>query len=178
VREYHRVHGLATVIVRPPMLYGPGQPERQTRLMRIVRGGRPPVFGDGRNRRSIAYVDNVVAALLLAAEHPAAVGRTYWIADERPYTTLEILHAIADALDVKLRPLHLPLAIARACELADRALVRVGRYWMAAHVVGESPHDSACSIQRAQSELGYRPAVAVAEGMRRAVQWCRAQVLL
>lgn len=164
---------LTTTIVRCPMFYGPGQPARMTKLMKIVRGGRPPVFGEGKNLRSMAYVDNVVAGLLLAESSARAAGQTYWLADERPYTTLEVFDAIAAALGVKARPLHLPELIARTCRVADEAIERIGLHSMNVHVVGESIQDIACSIEKARSELGYRPSVEIEEGFRRAVAWCR-----
>ncbi|MHB1416858.1 MAG: NAD-dependent epimerase/dehydratase family protein [Chloroflexota bacterium] len=175
VRRYHKEHGLPTVIVRPTMLYGPGQPERITRLMRMVKGGRPLVFGDGHNLRSMSYVHNVVDGLLLAESQEAAVGQTYWIADERPYTTLEYLKTIASTLGVEVRPLKLPAIMANACELVDLTLAKAGLYSMEFHVVGESPKNIACSVAKAQRELGYKPAVALPQGVERAVAWCRQQ---
>lgn len=175
VNDAHHRHGLATVIVRPAMLYGPGHPERMTRLMRMIKNGRPPVFGDGGNWRSMAYLDNVVDGLLLAEGNPVAIGQTYWIADERPYTTLEILQTIGSILGVHVRPRRFPAVIAYGCQVADVALSRVGLYMMALHAVAESVKNVACGIDKAREELGYRPKVSLAEGMRAAIAWCRAR---
>lgn len=169
---------LTTTTVRCPMFYGPGQPARMTKLMRMVRSGRPPVFGDGKNLRSMAYVDNVIAGLLLAEASERAAGQTYWLADQRPYTTIEVFDAIAAALGVKARPQHLPELIASACRVADEALERIGLHSMNIHVVGESIQGIACSIEKARSELGYEPSVEIEEGFRRAVIWCRERGLI
>ena len=56
--------GLDAVIVRPPWFYGPFQPARQTTFFRMVRTGRFPVIGDGRQRRSMVYVDNLVQGVV------------------------------------------------------------------------------------------------------------------
>ncbi|MHB1005880.1 MAG: NAD-dependent epimerase/dehydratase family protein [Chloroflexota bacterium] len=178
VSRYHARSGLPTTIVRPTMLYGPGQPERVTRLMRMVKSGHPLVFGNGHNLRSMAYVDNVVDGLLLASEKEVAVGRTYWIADARPYTTREYLDAIASELGVRMRPLRLPAVLAAGCEMVDRSLSAAGLYNMEFHVVGESPKDIACDVTRAETELGYKPAVALPQGVALAVAWCRERGLL
>jgi nucleoside-diphosphate-sugar epimerase len=175
VNGYHSAHGLPITIVRPPMLYGPGQPERMTRLMRMIKSGRPLVFGDGRNLRSMAYLDNLVEGMLLAEASSIAVGQTYWIADERPYTTLETLETIAAILGVQIRPRRLPEILAGSCELADKALSRLGIYSLEFHVVGESPKNIGCSIAKAKNELGYAPKVSLRQGMETAVEWCKAK---
>ena len=58
--------GLDAVIVRPPWFYGPYQPARQTTFFRMVRTGRFPIVGDGRQRRSMVYVDNLVDGVVRA----------------------------------------------------------------------------------------------------------------
>ena len=57
----------------------------------MIKEGRFPILGDGTQRRSMAYVDNICQGLLLAAEAADASGRAYWIADERPYSINEIV---------------------------------------------------------------------------------------
>ena len=59
-------NGLDAVIVRPPWFYGPHQPARQTRFFTMVRKGRFPVVGDGRQRRSMVYVDDLVDGIVRA----------------------------------------------------------------------------------------------------------------
>ena len=73
--------GLDATIVRPPWFYGPFQPPRQTTFFRLVRAGRFPVVGDGEQRRSMVYVDNLVDGVIAAELTPAAKGKGYWIAD-------------------------------------------------------------------------------------------------
>lgn len=175
VRSYHAAGELETVVLRPCWFYGPAQPLRQTRLFRMIKEGRPLVFGDGRNLRSMSYLDNTVQGLLLAATVDKADGQTYWMADERPYSTLEIYETIARLLDVRdLRPRHVPGLVSEGCLLADRALQAAGLYQMEIHVVGELNKDIAVSVEKAKRELGYRPTVALEEGMRRSIAWCRA----
>ncbi len=75
---------IETVLVRPPWFYGPNQPPRQTLFFRMIRAGKAPIVGSGRNLRSMSYIDNLCQGLLLAAMTPRANGQTYWIADRRP----------------------------------------------------------------------------------------------
>jgi nucleoside-diphosphate-sugar epimerase len=175
--------GLDAVIVRPPWFYGPYQPARQTRFFELVRAGRFPVIGDGRQRRSMVYVDNLVQGIVAAELTATRPGRAWWIADARPYEMVEIVETVGRALTaegVAVRPnrLRLPAFAGRLAERADRAIQRAGRYVQPLHVFGELDKTIACDISAARTELGYEPAVELEEGMRRSVRWCVERGLL
>ncbi len=130
--------GLDAVIVRPPWFYGPHQPARQTTFFTMVRTGRFPVLGDGRQRRSMVYVDNLVDGVLAAELTVTPPGRGWWIADARPYDDQRDRRhgeaALADeGFEVKPnRQLRLPTLVGRVAERADRVVQRAGRYVAAA----------------------------------------------
>jgi len=172
---------LETVIVRPPWFYGPDQPPRQTLFFRMVKAGRALLVGSGENLRSMAYVDNLAQGLLLAATHPAAAGQIYWIADRRPYAMRQIIDTIERLLEeefhipVAHRRLHLPGIASTAAAAADALLQAAGLYQQKIHVLSEMNQTIACSIQKAERELGYHPQVSLEEGMRRSIQWCLEQ---
>lgn len=169
-----------TVIVRPPWFYGPWQPARQTRFFTMVGKGRFPVPGDGRQRRSMAYVDNLVQGVALAEHHEAADGGTFWVADEQPYELREIVSTVRRLLaeegyHTAARDRHVPAVLARVAERADRSFQARGRYVQEAHVLGEMDKTIAVDISATQRVLGYAPQIDLAEGMRRSVRWCRDQ---
>ena len=173
-------NGLDAVIVRPPWFYGPHQPARQTTFFTMVRTGRFPIVGDGRQRRSMVYVDDLVDGVIRAELVECPAGRGWWIADARPYEINEIVGAVTDALaaaglDVAARQLRVPAIVGRAAAAVDAALQRRHRYVAALHVLGELGTTIACDISAARRELGYEPSVGLAEGMRRSVEWCLAQ---
>ena len=177
VRRVADAGDVETVIVRCPWLYGPHQPRRQTEFFALVRRGLFPIFGDGTSRRSLVYTDNLAQGLLLAELTEAAAGRAYWIADAEPYRMTEIIDAVRNALASEgietARPrVRLPSFVADAAELADRLIEDRGLYVQKLHVLGEMNKTIACSIARAERELGYRPEIALAEGMRRSIRWC------
>jgi nucleoside-diphosphate-sugar epimerase len=165
-------------IIRAPWFYGPEQPARQTRFFSMIKAGRFPIVGNGHNRRSMGYVDSLAYGILLAAQAPQAAGRIYWLADERPYPIREIVDTVRDvlrddfAMPVKPKTLQVPGIIADAARLADWMLQKAGRYNQEIHVLSEMNLTIACSIERAQRELGYKPLVDLREGMRRSVAWC------
>jgi nucleoside-diphosphate-sugar epimerase len=166
------------VIIRPCWLYGPEQPARQTRFFRMIRAGRAPIVGSGESRRSLSYVDSACQGLLLAARVPEARGRTYWIADRRPYTMNEILDTVERlfrdefGLPVSGGRLRLPAVAGPIAWAADKLIQGCGRYVAEIHVLSEMNRTIACTVARAERELGYVPRVELEEGMRRSIRWC------
>ncbi|MBA2445153.1 MAG: NAD(P)-dependent oxidoreductase [Nocardioidaceae bacterium] len=176
VRAAHS-NDFETVIVRPPWFYGPWQPLRQTTFFRLIRTGKFPLIGDGSQRRSMVYVDNLVQGVALAERHPAAAGDAFWIADERPYTMLEILATVKQALrdegfDVADRQVKLPGLASRVAERIDRVLQGRGIYHQEFHVLGEMDKTIACDIAYSRDVLGFDPKIELHEGMRRSIRWC------
>jgi nucleoside-diphosphate-sugar epimerase len=168
---------LEWVIIRPPWFYGVGQPPRQSLFFEMIRDGKGPLVGPGDNLRSMAYIDNIVQGLSLCETTPRAEGQTYWIADERPYRMREILDTVEalmrDEFGITCRGgrLRLPAVVGPFATACDALLQRVGLYQQKVHVLGELDKNIACSIDKARSELGYNPAIALEEGMRRSIAW-------
>lgn len=168
--------GLDAVIVRPPWFYGPRQPARQTTFFTMVRRGKFPAFGDGGQRRSMVYVDNLVDGVLLA-ERRGRAGRGYWIADRRPYDVVEIVTTVQEALraegiESEDGMMRLPVLASKVAETGDRVLQRLGLYQQQLHVAGEMSKTIVCDISASVTELGYEPQVELLEGMRRSIRWC------
>jgi len=178
VNKMFKLGRIDITIVRPCWFYGPGQPPRQTTFFNMIKKGDPLVFGDGKNLRSMSYVDNIVQAMVLAANKKEASGQTYWIADEKPYSTLEIYNTIADIFNVDLKPRFIPKFVCTGCLVTDILLQKGGLYIKEIHVAGEMDKDIACSIEKAKRELGYDPKIGLKEGMERSIAWCKENNLL
>jgi len=172
---------LETVIVRAPWFYGPGQPPRQTQFFTMIRKGGFPLVGDGGNRRSMAYVDNLCQGLLLCEGADAATGQAFWIADERPYSMNEIIETVENVMErdfgiaVTRKRLRLPSVASDLARMADGMLQSVGLYNQKVHVLSEMNLTIACSVEKAQQRLGYHPTVSLEEGMRRSLAWMLAR---
>jgi nucleoside-diphosphate-sugar epimerase len=170
---------LETVIIRPPWFYGPNQPARQTTFFTMIKTGKVPLVGNGENRRSMAYVDNICQGLLLCESVAAARGQTYWIADRRPYSMNEIIQTIEDVMeqDFGLKParkrIRLPSLASEVAWLADKSLQGLGLYQQKLHVLSEMNKTIACTVAKAERELGYKPEIELREGMRRSMQWMK-----
>lgn len=171
VREAHGVRGLATTVVRPGAIWGPGDPNVVPRIVRLLRRGAMPHVGGGQNLLGLSYVDNLVLGLVLAAETPAAAGRLYHVTDGEEITAREAVDAIADALGVARPRLSLPRwAVLGAAALVEGAatalrlrrpppLTRYGVRFVSCH----ARYDG----ERARRELGYEPVVPFREGVKR-----------
>ncbi len=178
VQERQRRGQIEAVLVRAPWFYGPNQPPRQTLFFRMIREGKAPIVGSGQNLRSMAYVDNLCQGLLLAALTEAANGQIHWIADRRPYPMNEVVDTVERLLEQEFgqkcahKRLRLPGIASEFAFVADALLQGLGFYNQKIHVLSEMNKTIACSIAKAERELGYRPAVELEEGMRRSLRWC------
>ena len=178
VEIYRQQYGLDITVLRPCWFYGPHQPARQTTFFTMIKEGNIPLVGDGTNKRSMSYVDNTCQALLLSAINPKSSQKTYWIADEKPYSMLEIIQCIRDVLSqdfgIKIKPsvLKLPWFASEVAYCADRLIQGLGWYHQKIHVLSEMNKTIACSVELAKRELGYKPDIYLREGMKRSVAWC------
>lgn len=175
-RRFGDDRGLDVVVARPIGIHGPGD----TRFLKMFRGlarGRFPMLGSGQAYYHLTYIDDLVEGFRLCGEVPAAAGRTYILAGER-YTTLRDLVAlVAEELGVRPPWIRLPVwpvwLAGLACELVCVPLrIEPPLYRRRVDFYTKS---RAFDITRAKTELGYRPAVDLREGIRRTIAWYRAQ---
>ncbi len=177
VNQAGRSGKIETVIARAPWYYGPGQPERQTRFFRMIKTGAAPVAGRGDNLRSLAYVDNLCQGLILCERVGAAAGKTFWIADRKPYTMNEIVDTIERvmkkdfSMTVAGRRRKIPGLASGVALVADETIQALGFYQPEIHVLSELNKNIFCSIAQAEKELGYDPKIDLEEGMKRSVKW-------
>ncbi len=99
---------LETVIVRPPLVYGPGVKANFLRLLRAVDRGVPLPFGSIDNRRSLVSLDNLVDLLIHCATAPAAAGGTFFVSDGDDLSMPELVRQIAHAMGRRPRLINVP----------------------------------------------------------------------
>jgi UDP-glucose 4-epimerase len=112
--EIARTSRLEVVVLRPPLVYGPGVRGNFGRLARLVARGVPLPFGAVRNRRSLVYVGNLADVIARSLAHPAAAGRTLMVSDGEDVSTAELVRRIARALGRPPRLVPVPPALLRA----------------------------------------------------------------
>lgn len=106
----HQRYGLPVVTIRPPYIYGPGNPYyREQFFWDRLRDQRPIILpGDGRRLMQFVYVKDLVAASLKCLDEPAAVGHAFNIANPRPVTQYEAVLALAAAAGKKANLVRIP----------------------------------------------------------------------
>jgi nucleoside-diphosphate-sugar epimerase len=163
LREIGRETGMEVIILRPPLVYGPGVAANFLRLMRTVNRGLPLPFGAIKNRRSLIYLGNLVAAIVQCLDHPVAVGKTYLVSDAEDVSTPMLITKLANALDCSPRLLAIPPV---ALRLFGGLL---GKGQEIDRLLGSLAVD--CSAIR--HDLGWIPPYAMDEGLFATASWFR-----
>jgi nucleoside-diphosphate-sugar epimerase len=171
--------GLPAVIIRPEAMFGPNDRINFRRLADRLRAGKGIIIGSGRNAVPFVYVDDVVQGLLLALEHPNALGRAYNITNDQWMTEEEFLRAIADEVGGKAPRVHVPYrALYGAAAVAEWiATLTRQEPLVTRHGVQMFGSHNPLSIDKARRELGYEPRVPLRDGIRLAGSWYRENVL-
>ncbi len=152
--------GMEAVVLRPPLVYGPGVKANFLRLLGLAASGLPLPLGGIRNERSLVYLENLVDAVLLCLVKPEAAGKVYLVSDGPPVSTTELVRMMATSLGRRPRLIPLPdfaRRLARAAGLGD-AMERV---------FGSLTVDSSAI----RSELGWVPPFTTEQGVADTAAW-------
>ena len=153
--------GLEVVIVRPPLVYGPGVKANFASLARAVAKGVPlPLGAVTGNRRSLVFLDNLVDLLLTCVDHPAAVNQVFLASDGEDLSTADLIRRLAAASGRRARLWPVPLFCLRW------GSTLLGRREVLQRLLGSLQVD----IGKARELLGWIPPVPVDEGLRRVMQ--------
>lgn len=148
--------GMQVVIIRPPLVYGPGVKANFLALIQAVSRGIPLPFGAIDNRRSLLALTNLVDFILTCIEHPAAANETFLLSDGEDLSTADLVRRLARALGRPARLLPVPQSVL----VAGAALLR--RRDIALRLLGSLEVDSS----KARRLLQWTPPITVDEGLR------------
>lgn len=147
------------VILRPPLVYGPGAPGNFGRLLDIVRRGIPLPFGSFvHNRRTLVGIDNLVDLIIKCINHPAAANQIFMAGDNEDLSTAGLIRRLAHALEVEPRNLPIPVSVITAMASV------VGKRAQLQKICGNLQVNTC----KSRDLLGWTPPLSVDEGLRRA----------
>jgi dihydroflavonol-4-reductase len=165
-------NGIPGVVARPTGIYGPGD-LRFLKLFRTIRSGRFRMFGSGEVPYHLTYIDDLVDGFILCGEKPEALGEVYILGGDEYASLNELVRLVAEAVGVKPPRGHLPLwPLMTAATLCERICRPLG--------IDPPLHKRrveffikprAFTNAKARRELGFRPRVPLAEGVRRTAAW-------
>ena len=177
VREY--APALETCIVRISETYGPGD-IRLLKLFRAIDRGRFLMIGNGQNKRQIMYVTDLVRGLLIAAEHPAAVGEVVVMPGHEVMTTRQMVEQIANALGRPVPRLCLPIWPFMAAAVVFEATLKPLGIQPPLHRrrLDFFRKNFVFSTRKAETHLGFTPQISFSDGARDTAAWYREKGLL
>lgn len=167
--------GAPVVIVRPGWIYGPRDAASFGRFAAMIQRGGMVVIGSGRNHIPLIYVTDVAQGMMRAAAAPQAVGQAYLLVNDERVTQSQYLSLIAKDLNVPAPTRHIPYAFAVAAgasaETAFKLMRRESPPPLMRYGLQLLGGENAFVITKARRELGFEPQVAMADGVRRSVDW-------
>ncbi len=162
LRQIAAQTGLEVVIIRSPLVYGPGVKANFAALMRAVRRGWPLPLGRVQNRRSLVALDNLVDFIITCTTHPKAANQTFLVSDDQDVSTAELVRAMAQAMQQPARLLPVPVWL---LQMAGRALGKTGAVQ---RLCGNLQLD----ISKARTVLGWHPPLTVLQGLQKMPHDC------
>ena len=161
LRALSQDSGMEVVIIRPPLVYGPGVKANFLAMMRWLWRGIPlPLGGITENRRSLVFLENLVDLIITCIDHPAAANQTFLVSDDEDLLTAALLRRMAAALGRPARLIPVPVG------LITLGAKMIWRPSIAQRLCGSLQVD----IGKTKELLGWSPPVSVDEGLRRTAE--------
>ena len=158
LREIARQTGMEVVIIRPPLVYGPGVKANFAAMMRWLKRGVPLPLGAIYNQRSLVALDNLVDLIVTCLTHPAAANQTFLVSDGEDVSTTELLRRMGQALGCPARLVPVPASWLKL------AAAGVGKSDVAQRLCGSLQVD----IEKTRRLLSWSQPLSLDEGLRRA----------
>ncbi|MDR9425926.1 MAG: SDR family oxidoreductase [Marinobacter sp.] len=149
--------GMEVVIIRPPLVYGPGVKGNFASMIKLVEKGLPLPLGAIHNKRSLVALDNLVDLIITCIDHPAAANQVFLAGDGQDVSTTELLRGVGRAMGKPARLIPVPAGML----MFGAGLL--GKKAVAQRLLGSLQVD----ISKARNLLGWQPPLAVEDGLKR-----------
>ena len=165
-------------VIRPTMVYGPGEKRNKAKIFRLVQKKVFVIIGNGKNLMSLVYVDNLINGIILAGESKKSIKQTYIISDRNPYTMNEFITTIARHEKVRT-PFHIPVWLAYLGVFCFKILRFFGvPQLLSVDRIKNMIMNHSFNISKAIKELNYNPEISLDEGVKRTVKWYKEKRIL
>jgi nucleoside-diphosphate-sugar epimerase len=161
-------------VLRPPIVYGPGERDLHT-MFRWATRGFVPLLGPGERHYSVIHVRDLAASVMAVADVPAAMGQVYYVAEERPYAGRELVSHIARAVGARARVVPVPRLVGWIVAGAGSALkaLRARPPLLTLDKLPEVVRSWVCSPTKIGRECGFRCRTAFPAGAAETAAWYR-----
>lgn len=149
--------GMEVVIIRPPLVYGPGVKGNFASMIKLIDRGIPLPFGAIHNKRSLVGVDNLVDLIIRCVDHPGAANQVFLAGDGKDLSTTELLLGVGKAMGKPARLIPVPVG------LLQFGATLLGKKAMAQRLLGSLQVD----ISKTCELLDWKPPYTVEQGLRR-----------
>jgi nucleoside-diphosphate-sugar epimerase len=153
------------VILRPPLVHGPGVKGNFLGLMRLVEKRLPMPFANIDNVRSFVGLRNLIEALSLCISHPAAAGETFLVSDDEDLSMPDVLRELGSGMQIPVRLFHLPRSVLLGLSALVGQTENLEKLYSSLQVT--SSH--------IRQRLGWRPCVSARDGLRETAAWFAAR---
>ena len=160
LREVAVQTGMEVVIIRPPLVYGPGVKANFSAMMRWLQRGVPLPLGAIHNQRSLVALGNLVDLIVTCLTHPAAANQTFLVSDGEDVSTTELLRRMGQAMNRPARLIPAPSG------LLEWAAAIVGKRDVAQRLCGSLQVD----IQKTRQLLDWSPPLTLDQGLKKAAE--------
>ncbi|MCB2425566.1 UDP-glucose 4-epimerase family protein [Methylophaga pinxianii] len=158
--EVARSTSMEVVIIRPPLIYGPGVKANFASMMKIIKKGLPLPFGSVSNQKSILAIDNLNNFIKCCMVHPAAANQVFLIADGKDVSTTELLQKIAKAFQRSSRLIPMPMSLMTVFAKL------IGKQNIADRLLGNLQVD----ISKARHLIGWKPVISLEQQLNKMVE--------
>jgi nucleoside-diphosphate-sugar epimerase len=159
LRKISTQTGMEVVIIRPPLVYGPGAKANFATMMRWLKSGLPLPLGAINNQRSLVALGNLVDLLVNCLTHPAAANQTFLVSDGEDVSTTELLRRMGQAIGHPARLVSVPVSWLKL------AAAGVGRQDVALRLCGSLQVDA----EKTRRLLGWNPQLSLDQGLKRSL---------
>jgi len=161
LKELGRVAGMEVVIIRPPLVYGPGVGANFAAMMKILSYGVPLPFGAIHNMRSMVGLDNLVDLILTCVTHPHAAGQVFLAGDGQNVSLTSLLRKLILLMKVRTLLVPVPRRLLSACAIS------FGKRDVATRLCKSLEVD----IQKTCDILDWTPPFTLDQGLKKTVNW-------